>query len=246
MTKQLLIYNTVTPLTRRDHGELAYKPTSSFDFAHGLNAAPLVAAEFLAAAVDYAIVFSVGTEPPLPAALFGINPDQNLFVGKDGEWLGRYVPAFLRRWPFVFSTDAVGETYTLCIDETAPGLNRENRGERLFDGDGELTGYTQRIMDFLQEFQAQYERTKAFGQRLHDLGLLQTVEAQVTLSGEQSRTLTGFQIVNRDKLKSLPAETVEQMFRSDELDLIYLHLFSVRNLEQLREKALQAQKPGAD
>lgn len=240
MTKQLLIYNSVTPLTRRDHGDLAYKPMPSFEFARGINAAPLVAAEMVPASADYAVVFSAGTEPPLPLALFGVTADQNVFVGPQGEWLGGYVPAFLRRWPFVFSTDALGETYTLCIDATAPGFNRENRGERLFDGDGEPTGYTTRMLEFLKEFQALHERTKAFGEKLKALDLLQAVEAHIPLPNQQARTLTGFQVVNREKLKAVPAEALEQLFRTDELELIYLHLFSLRNLERLREKAMQA------
>ncbi len=240
MTKQLLIYGTVTALTRRDHGDLAYKAAESFEFARGVNAAPLVVGEFLPAANDFAVVFAPGAEMPLPVALFGVEAEANAFVDAEGKWLGGYVPAFLRRWPFVFSTDAVGDTFTLCIDETAPGFNREGRGERLFDSEGVPTGYTNRMMDFLREFQAQHERTKAFGKKLLELDVLQSVEAHIPLPGQAARTLTGFQVVNREKLKALSAEVVETMFRGDELELVYLHLFSLRNLERLRDRAVQA------
>jgi len=240
MTKQLLIYNTITQLNRRDHGDMAYKASDDFGFARGINAVPLVTGEFVAASIDFAVVFAPNEDAPMPVALCGVDADNNVFVGADGKWQVSYTPAFLRRWPFVFSTDAAAETLTLCIDERAPGFNREGRGERLFDSDGEATGFTTRMLDFLKEFQTQHERTKAFGRKLNELDLLQSVEAQIALPGQQARTLTGFQVVDRDKLKALPAETVEQMFRSDELELIYLHLFSVRNLERLRERAVQA------
>jgi len=240
MTKQLLIYSSVSPLNRASHGDLAYKPTERFDFVREINAAPIMAAEFLAASNDFAIVFADAGGSPMPAILFGVKAEQNLFVGADGTWGAGYIPAFLRRWPFVFSADDTGETLTLCIDETAPGFNREGRGERLFDSEGAPTGFTNQMLGFLQEYQAQQARTKAFCDRLVALELLQTVEAHIPLPGEDARTLTGFQVVNREKLKALPAEVVEELFRADGLELIYLHLISMRNLERLRERALTA------
>lgn len=247
MTKQLMIYSSVVSLNRRDHGDLAYKPTEHFDFARELNAAPIMAAEFNACAGDYAIVFADAEGVALPAVLFGVNQAQNLFVDPQGKWLGGYLPAFIRRWPFVFSTDEKGETLTLCIDETAPGFNRDGRGERLFDSEGEPTGFTRQMLEFLKEFQAQQLRTKAFAERLQELDLLQAVEARIPLPNGEPRTLTGFKVVDREKLKALPAETLERMFRGDELELIYLHLFSMRNIERLREKAVQqlAEAPAA-
>ncbi len=240
MSKQLLIYSNVTALNRRDHSELAYKPTDRFDFTREINAAPVMLGEIAVASTEFAIVFADAGEVPMPAALFGVNVNANLFVGPDGKWLANYLPAFLRRWPFVFSTDESGQTLTLCIDETAPGFNREGRGERLFDSDGVPTSFTNGMLGFLQEYQAQQVRTQDFAARLVALDLLQSVEARIALPGAEPRTLTGFKVVNREKLKALPAETLEQLFRSDELELIYLHLFSLRNMDRLREKALQA------
>ena len=245
MTKQLLIYEAVEPLNNRAHAELAYKAVERYDFAREVTSVPLVTGEFLAAAGEFAVVFAPGTEASMPVALFGVTAGSNAFVGAEGQWLAQYVPAFLRRWPFVFSTDTVGETLTLCIDPTAPGFNREGRGERLFDSDGVATGYTNQMLEFLKEYQAQHLRTQAFCKRLRDLDLLQNVEARIPLPGQPAHTLTGFQVVNREKLKALPAETLEPMFRSDELELIYAHLSSLRNLDRLRERAAQALEPAA-
>jgi hypothetical protein len=40
--------------------------------------------------------------------------------------------------------------------------------------------------------------------------------------------------VNRDRLKALPPETLAEMAKADELELIYLHLHSLRNFDALR------------
>jgi hypothetical protein len=43
-------------------------------------------------------------------------------------------------------------------------------------------------------------------------------------------SLGGFQVVNRDRLKALPPPALADLARSDELELAYLHLQSLRNL----------------
>jgi hypothetical protein len=238
MSKQLLIYRSVVPVTRREHADLSFKADGHFDFAREVNAAPLVTAEFQAAAGEYAIVFADAEGQPIPAALFGTAQGSNVFVAEDGGWDGRYIPAFLRRWPFVFSASEDGETLTLCIDETAPGFNRDGRGERLFDSEGSPTVFTNRMLQFLQEYQAQHQRTRAFCDRLKELDLLQPVEARLELGPAGPRTLTGLSIVNREKLRTLTAEQLADFMRNDWLELVYVHLFSLRALDRLREKTM--------
>lgn len=242
MTKQLMIYTTVVPVTRRDHGDLAFKSDGKFDFARTLNVAPLVLGEFQATAAEYAVVFADAEGEPVPVALFSAEVETNAFVDGEGSWQGRYVPAFLRRWPFVFSASEDGETLTLCIDETAPGFNREGRGERLFDSEGSPTVFTNRMLQFLQEYQAQHQRTKAFCARLKELDLLQPVEARLEMGDAGPRTLTGLLIVNREKLRTLSEEQLGEFMRNDWLEALYLHLFSLRGLETLREKAMSTPK----
>jgi len=64
----------------------------------------------------YPIVFT-GTGKPYPAAVLGLRVDQNLFIGPDGRWVeGIYVPAYVRRYPFVF-IEAPEDKLILAIDE---------------------------------------------------------------------------------------------------------------------------------
>jgi len=61
----------------------------------------------------------------------------------------------------------------VCIDEAYEGFN-DDEGEALFD-DGETTPILQQAMDFLEEYQKQYQRTEAFVQRLRDNDLLMSL-----------------------------------------------------------------------
>ncbi len=234
--KQLLIYDDIIPLTRQDHGHLSLQKVETFEFARQTNAVPLVAAEFPQAAVDYAIVFTDTAEGIVPAVILGIRNNENLFVDEDGKWNATYIPAFVRRYPFAFATDDKGENFTVMIDRSYSGFNAGGKGERLFDVDNNNTPFLENTLAFLRDYQGLFARTKTFGDRLKELGVLDPVEANMPLPSDPQRKLTGFKIVNRDRIKTIPTKVMAQMLREDELELIYLHLFSLRNIGRLQEK----------
>jgi hypothetical protein len=173
-------------------------------------------------------------EEIFPAVVLGMRSDQNLYLGTDGKWSAKYVPAFIRRYPFVFSTSADRKTLTLCIDESYAGLNREGKGQRLFDEERKPAAYTQRVLKFLQDFQTHFQRTRQFCQRLKDLGVLEPSGVQVTAAGGEKISLGGFMVVNRKKLREVPDDKLLAMAKSDELELLHLHLYSLRNFAEMK------------
>ena len=170
-----------------------------------------------------------------PSVILGMQGNSNDHVNDDGTWRGNYVPAFLRRYPFVFSKSEDGETFTLCIDEEFEGFNNEGKGERLFDSEGGHTQYLETMLKFIQEYQAQFQRTQIFAQKLSEMGLLEPAQAQFQLDGKQS-SLAGFQTVNREKLKGLSAKKLKDLAATDELELCYLHLQSLNNLTPMARR----------
>jgi SapC len=54
--------------------------------------------------------------------------------------------------------------------------------------------------------------------------------------------LGGFQAVNREKLKALPGDTLAELAATDELELIYLHLQSMRNFDALRDRMVASRQ----
>ena len=157
----------------------------------------------------------------------------NLFVDAEGAWQAKYIPAFARRYPYVFSSSDQGKTLTLCIDEEYPGLNTDDEGERLFTDDGEQTEYLNSVLEFQKEFQAAFQRTQVFCKRLMDLELLEPMQAQMKFGSGEEKSIAGFQTVNRDKVKALDADTLAELVKVDELELIYLHLHSMQNITEV-------------
>lgn len=238
MTQQLLIYNEVKSISFATHGDLSIKATGEFGFARQLNSVPLLASEIPQAAAEYPVVFAGEGDQVVPVAVLGLRERENLFVDAAGQWTGRYVPAFLRRYPFVFSTVDQGNTLTLCVDETYAGCNRDNRGERLFDADGEQTRYLKSTLDFLKQYQIQFERTRAFCGRLKQLDLLEPMAAEFTLPDGGRRSLGGFLAVKREKLRALSAESLQQLALTDELELAYVQQQSMQHFARILERVV--------
>jgi hypothetical protein len=233
MTTQLLIYETVIPLSAARHRGCAIEMTRNYGFSSKTNSVPLMAVEFPYAAAEYAIVFAGTKDNVMPAVILGVRDGENLFLSQDAKWDAKYVPAFVRRYPFVFSTSADGERLVLCVDEAYSGFNREARGQKLFDDDNKPTQYVQNILTFLQEYQAQFNRTVAFCKKVRELDLLEPMQAQVETTSGEKLSLAGFMAVNREKVKALSGDKLSELAKTDELELLYLHLQSMRNFQAL-------------
>jgi hypothetical protein len=241
MATQLLFYNEVAPITAERHSNWHAREVTDFSFAKKTNSVPLMAAEFLSALTDYPIVFAGDEESVLPVLLLGMRNSENAFIGSEGDWKGRYIPAFIRRYPFVLALSDDGEKYYLCIDETFSGFNQSDEGPALITEDGTPTEYTEGVLKFLSQYQAEFERTQAICKKLKDLNLLEAKQVQATSPTGETMTVDGFFAVEPSRLATLSSEAIVDLVRSGTYELICFHLASLRNFELLRDRSLEVQ-----
>lgn len=240
--KSLLIYEKAAPIRRDTHADVCVAAGAGLGFARGTNSVPLLAVEFEAACRDFAIVFAGDENSVLPAALLGLAEGQNSFVDAEGGWSAGYLPAFFRRYPFVFA-DGPEQSLTLCIDEAFEGVNREGRGERLFDSEGNRSRYLEEVLRFSATYQRGFERTRLFCDKLLRLGLLEPAQARFASPEGQTATLAGFQVINRARLKAISETDLKEMFALDELELCFLHLASLPNINRIARLSAPAGEP---
>lgn len=240
MTTQLLFYESAVPVSAARHGDWSVEVGRDYSFSRKVNSVPLTAVEIPTAALEYTIVFTGSDQAILPAVILGVTGPENLYVDAAGRWQAQYIPAFIRRYPFVFSSTDDGKTFVLCVDERFTGLNQEGRGDRLFDDQRRPTAYVDAMLKFLQQYQVEFRRTQAFCQRLRELDLLEPVQAQVNLQSGGRMSLTGLLAVSRSRLKALAGDKLAELARSDELELIYLHLQSMRNFSSMGRRVSEA------
>ena len=230
MTKQLQYYEKAVPVSPQRHGDWSLEARNGYEYADHSNSVPLAAAEFAAAAGDYAIVFVGSGKAVQPAVVLGLKPDENLYVDDQGKWDARYIPAFVRRYPFVFAKTG-DDKLTLCIDEEHVGWNQAGRGNKLFDGEGKGSEFLDKMFGFATEYQRQFDATLAFCRKLEELELLEPMTARFKLPSGEKAQLTGFLAIDRDKLRALPGDKLAELAKTGELELMYLHLQSLRSMD---------------
>jgi hypothetical protein len=237
VAKQLMIYEKIQPLSSELHRNYAVQ-VDNYKFAESLISVPILANEIAFAANDFPIVFSAtGVEGEyIPLAMMGLKSGENLFINEQGQFTTRYIPGFFRRYPFVLSGDKANDAMTLCIDDESTFVYKDGaKGNRLFDDAGQQSLYLKEVLEFLKDYHVRAEMTQTFCKRLHELDLLEPMQANITFNGhpEANINLTGFFAVKREKLKALSDADALDLFKKDGMELIYSHLQSMANLNDL-------------
>jgi hypothetical protein len=230
---QLLFYENIIALDRERHRDLRLdRPKDHAAFAAHTHYVPVAGGEFEAAARNYPILFTSGEGDSGPVLLFGLTAGRNPFVNGEGHWRsGTYMPAFVRRYPFVLARSG-GDDYSVCIDEGYSGLTT-GEGEPLFDAEGQDTDFLRRQVAFLQQYLADMERTRAFQARLEELDLLVAQDLQIRLPDGRYFTLRSFRFVDPARLDRLADEQIVQLQREGYLAWIHAHRVSLMNLAHL-------------
>ena len=226
-----LFYKSVVALDRQAHARLRVRVPDNFAFTENAPLVPLLTAEFAPIAREYPIVFMTDEDTVIPVALTGMPQGKNLFLNANGLWDARYVPAYVRRYPFVF-VETAAEQFTVCIDSTSKFLD-EHVGQPLFEANGEPSPALQDTIKRLGEYQRVMNLTKSFMQRLAAAKLLMEANAKADLPDGRSFVWRGFWIVDETRFRDLPEATLKEWFASGELGLIYAHLLSLGNLGEL-------------
>jgi len=229
-SRQPQFYKKVVPLTSEQHARLHIDATDGYAFSRDATAVLLTTVEFSRASREYPIVFLEDGENVNPVALLGMPGSENQFVSEDGKWDAAYIPAYVRRYPFIPGTGVTEKELVLCIDEEAPSINTEH-GVPLFE-EGEHSPFLKRAIGLVDDYQLQVERTAEFSARLKKLKLLVPMKADVKMDGVTS-SLTGFMVVDTPRLKALRPKQLAELVKRDDMGLIYAHLSSIGNFNRL-------------
>jgi hypothetical protein len=251
ITGNVLFYSQPEPLSPEQHGKLGVKRMDGpFKFAKVGHAVPLTVGEFPLASVTGPIIF-VGDEK-LPIAVMGLNAGENMFVQDNGTFEpGVYIPAYVRRYPFVFANDEAGQQMVLCVDRSAEFI--VEGGDMPFFEGNQPSEYTKNCIEFCNNFEMERQRTMGFVQILKDLDLFETKVANFTpmnpdgTQGEPQKIAEYFG-VSEDKLNALPAEKLVEIRDNGALGQIYAHLLSLVGWDRLVALAMtrqQQQQPAA-
>ena len=245
LTGTVLFYKNPQPLNPEQHAGLGVKKIDEpFGFLREAHAVPVTVTEFGMAGTSYPVIF-VG-ETYQPVAVMGVRDGENLFVTAEGQAeQDFYMPAFVRRYPFVFANDNQGERLLLCIDRDAPMVT--NQPEVALFENGQPTEFTQNAINFCEEFERQRRATVEFVNLVSSLGLFeeksvmyQPRDPQGNPVGEQQK-IADYWAIDEAKLNNLDDEGFKKLREQGALGAIYAHMISLLNWQRIITRALSTQ-----
>ncbi|MGH1403733.1 MAG: SapC family protein [Alphaproteobacteria bacterium] len=220
-----LFYNKPMPLDAKQHADLALKKGFGFDFTKGINAVPVNMIEMPQICHFYPIAFSPD-ENATPVAILGLRDNENLFIDENGQWIeNTYIPAYIRRYPFIFSEIPDSDQLTLCIDNV-PEVIEEKGEQKFFNEEGKPSSLAENALEFCKSYHAAAQQTLEFSRALSDSGLLIEREAQINVVGNRRINFSGFRIIDEKKLAELDDSAFLEWRQKGWLPFLYAHLFS--------------------
>lgn len=238
-----MFYNDLVPLNSNEHSKWKIKGLDNASFMQSQHAIPITTDEFINAARNYPIVFSVG-DNSVPLILMGLNEGVNTFMNDEGQFREpAYVPAYVRRYPFMLAKlRPEAEELSLCFDPTANAVGDFKEGDTLFDED-QPSETTKNILNFCEQFEQAGQRTGQFVQELEKMGLLMDGEVSIQQTGvEKPFIYRGFKMIDEAKLRDLRGDELRKINQNGILPLIYAHLFSLQIMREVFAKQVEAGK----
>ncbi|MCK5750783.1 MAG: SapC family protein [Oricola sp.] len=236
ITGKMFLYERPELLMKEKHGNLALKPAAQpFGFAAKARAIPLTLSEIPSAIKDYPVIF-LSKEQPQLLAVTCLYDDFNLFVDENGAWeQNRYIPGYVRRYPFGLASETNGERMAIVIDRAFEGLGAD--GDVPLFSNGEPTAQTQSAVDFCKNYERDRQMTEQFVKSLIDIEMIQSQTAQYTPTGaSEPVNFAQYFGVDEQRLNSLDKDTLADLHGRGVLPLLYAMLMSMGNWRVLLQR----------
>lgn len=190
-------------------------------------------------AVAMPIAFIEQSGRYLPVAIMSPLQGRNLFIGPKGQWLGIYVPAALRSYPFSLARVEGSDKVVVCIDEDSgwvvdAAANAD--ATKFFEEDGSPSAAIKATLELLQQIEQNRPIT--------DLAVAALAEARViqpwpltVMDGNQQVPINGFHYIDEAALNALDEQTFLKLRKSGSLVIAYAQLISMRTLSVFAQMA---------
>jgi hypothetical protein len=232
------------PLSREGHAGKKWQLRRGYSFAAGTVVAPIVLVEIARAAVAMPLAFV--QEPGgrfILVAMLSFPPSRNMLVAPDGRWLGAYVPACFRSYPFALVPQQGTDQVTLCIDADC-GLVVEggSTGEDFFDQNGNISPSLKKFVDLLTGHERSRKATEVAMAALAKAGVIQPWPLTFK-AGQEDKPVTGLHHIDEVALNKLTDDSFLGLRKAPgALPIAYAQMFSAGQLGLFQHLAkVQAQ-----
>ena len=228
------MYNNLEAINKITDKDVSIKEIKDYSFAKTQMNSPITISEFYESCKDYPIFFVKDANNSwMATVMLGYKEKENTFVDEKGIWAKhKYIPAHIRRYPFIFVTDNKSSQLTLGVEKDYKIKTQKDENRKLFDKDGNNSKFLNGILGFLNQYQKDSIETSSFIKQLDEWELLEEKNAKVIVSKDEQYNINGFYVVNEEKLKHLSKKRKEELFNKNVTPLITAHLISLSNIQR--------------
>jgi len=209
-------------LNNVDHRDVRVRTGHSAEFGDATNMVRVFATEYEELQREYPILIRRDDEGRFhTAALLGLDPDENLFLGAEG-WEGRTVPALLQRGPFSIGLPAQGPDGELTgepmihIDLDHPRVSK-TEGHPVFLPQGGNSPYLDHMAGVLRAIFEGVEVDKTIFTAFEEHGLVEPIRIEINVSDTRQYNVPDCFTISLEKLMRLDGAALERLQRADYL-----------------------------
>jgi SapC len=230
-------------ISRERYAGKKWRHLSSYGFAAASTIVPVVGAEVARAALAMPLAFVQEARRFVLVALLSPTPGRNMLVGSDGRWLGTYIPARFRCYPFALFSKQGADKAVPCIDANS-GLvvGSDSAGENFFDQDGSISPALRKVFDFLREVERSHRSTDVAVSALAEAGLIQSWPIKVKTGGPD-QVIDGLYRTDEVALTRLSDDVFLKLRKANALPIAYAQMLSTGQIGIFEKLAhLQAKR----
>ncbi len=234
------MFENLEALDPKKHKDLRFSQADNFKFAAAVSSAPLSASEVVDASKVFPVAFA-SEGPLLPMAVLSLKEGENAFINDEGEWQAAYIPAHIRRYPFILGNTDTPDNFSVMFVPDAPHFDATGDvSEQLFMEDGEKGTTLTKAVEFLTTFQTEIVATEKLLAPLAETEVLTMQRLDLSNAEGKTTSIDGVRAVDREKLMALDDATLAGWVRSGLMVVIDAHLGSLKNFGVLTGRQADA------
>ena len=230
-----------SPVTQQNFDKKNWKHPGNYSYAAQTHLIPVVAGELLKAASYLPLAFLPVEGEWQLVAVMSLIPGTNLLVGPAGQWLGGYVPAMLRSYPFAMAPSPDRQGFNLVAVAEGDHLVPEGSGVPFFDAAGEASPETQQAMNFLVEIEKSKNQMLRACKALAVESLLTPWELVNNNNGEMQK-IDGLYRLDQQAFDRLDARAVVKIKDEGGLPIAFAQLYSIEHFDNLRKATIENER----
>ena len=232
-------------VSRERHANKKWLRYSNYTFAAAEIIAPIVGAELARAALALPCALLQQSGRYTLVAVLSLIAGRNMFVGPDGRWLGPYVPAVFRLYPFRVLPTEKGDSVVLCVDEQSSlVVDGSSAGEEFFDPQGNPAPVLKPAFEAGMALERSRKSTELAVDALAQANVIKPWEIKVK-SAEGERPIGGLHRVDEAALHALSDEAFLNLRKAAALPIAYTQMLSMAQLGMLEHLARVRSQPAA-